>query len=785
VLIYFKKITKLIIAISILALLFSFSTLWYFSSDLPDYKILANYKPPISSRVHSGEGQLIAEYALQKRLFIPYDSVPKKVVNSFLSAEDKNFFSHPGVDAKSITRAIIKNIKNVFTEKRLEGASTITQQVAKNFLLTSEVSLKRKIKEAILAFRIERAYSKERIMELYLNQIYLGEGTYGIAAASLEYFDKAVSDLNYEEAALLAALPKAPSKYNPYKSIERAKIRRNIVLKNLYENSYINYNEYENFKNKLIKTKKRKIKLLEEANFYSEEVRRTVSNTYGYNELYKGGLSIRTPLNSYYQIEALTALREGLEEYDRRHGWRGPITNLSKPNWQDNIQEYIPDKSLNWKIAKVIELTKLNLKIETENKEIGFIDFNNINWTRKKSFEDLLELNDIIYVKRIKKNKWNLKQLPKINGAIVVMDPYTGRVLAMAGGFSFKLSEFNRATQANRQPGSAFKPIVYAAALENGFTPSTVVLDAPFVMDQGEGLKTWKPENYGKKFYGPSTLRTGLEKSRNLMTVRIAQKVGFDKIFKTTKGFGIYSDVPELLSVSLGAAETTLIQLTNAYCTFVNGGKKVSPIFIDRIQDRRGKTIFNADKRKCIGCEEISYLKDEIPTIKDNSKQIISKETAYQITSMMEGVIKRGTGRKLRNLNLPLAGKTGTTNKNMDAWFLGFTSKLVIGVYVGFDEPKSLGKYETGAKAALPIFKKFVKKVVKKKDAVPFKVPKSINLVIVDSETGLRPNSKTKKVIYESFKSEDKLVSGIEMQSNKDRLGFYDTEIKRTIFRFY
>jgi len=785
VLIIFKTITRLVIAVFTLGLIFSFSTLWYFSSDLPDYKILSNYKPPISSRVHSGEGQLIAEYALQKRLFIPYESVPKKVIYSFLSAEDKNFFSHPGVDAKSITRAIIKNVKNIFSEKRLEGASTITQQVAKNFLLTSEVSLKRKIKEAILAFRIERAYTKERIMELYLNQIYLGEGTYGIAAASLEYFDKAVSDLNYEEAALLAALPKAPSRYNPYKSKKIAKLRRNIVLKNLFENSYIDKNQYGELKKKKINTKKRKIKLLEEANFYSEEVRRIVSDNYGYDELYKGGLSIRTPMNSNFQIESLKALREGLEEYDKRHGWRGPLANINEKNWLTKLDMVKIDESLSWKLAKVIELNKLSAKIETENKEIGLIDFKNISWTRKKSFDDLLNLNDIIYVKKIKNNKWSLKQLPKVNGAVVVMDPYTGRILAMTGGFSFKLSEFNRATQAKRQPGSAFKPFVYAAALENGFTPSTLILDAPFVIEQGKGLKTWKPENYGKKFYGPSTLRTGIEKSRNLMTVRVAQKVGFDQISKITNNFGIYNDVPELLSVSLGAAETTLVKLTNAYCTFVNGGKKVTPIFIDRIQDRRGKTIFNADKRKCIGCEEISYLKEEIPTIEDNRDQIISTETAYQITSMMEGVIKRGTGRKLRNLNLPLAGKTGTTNKNMDAWFLGFTSKLVIGVYVGFDEPKSLGKYETGAKAALPIFKKFVKNVIKKRDALPFKVPESINLVMVDAETGLPPNGKTKKIIYESFKQEDNFIVGLEKSAYKDRLEFYDSENTKTVLRFY
>ena len=764
---------------------FVFSTLWYFSSNLPDYKILSSYKPPISSRVHSGEGQLIAEYALQKRLFIPYDSIPNKVVNSFLSAEDKNFFSHPGIDAKSITRATIKNIKNIFSEKRLEGASTITQQVAKNFLLTNEVSIKRKIKEAILAFRIERAYSKERIMELYLNQIYLGEGTYGIAAASLEYFDKAVGELEYHEAALLAALPKAPSKYNPYKSPGKAKIRRNIVLKNLYSNSYINKSEYEKLIKKKIKTKKRKIKLLEEANFYTEEVRRIVSDNYGYDNLYKGGLSIRTPLISNYQIEALKALRDGLEEYDKRHGWRGAIKNLNSKDWRSKVKALLPDESLNWQIAKVIEVNKLNVKIEIYNNEVGIIDFKNISWTRKKSFEDILKINDIIYVKRIKKNKWILKQLPKINGSIVAMDPFTGRVLAMVGGFSFKLSEFNRATQAKRQPGSTFKPFVYAAALENGFNPSSVILDAPFVIEQGEGLKTWKPENYGKKFYGPSTLRTGIEKSRNLMTVRIAQKLGFKKISSVTNNFEIYDDIPELLSVSLGSAETTLIKLTNAYCTFVNGGKKVNPIFIDRIQNRRGRTIFNSDKRKCLGCEEISYLKEEIPSIEDNRKQIISPETAYQITSMMEGAVKRGTGRKLRNLNLPLAGKTGTTNKNMDAWFIGFTSKLVIGVYVGFDEPKSLGKYETGAKAALPIFKKFVKNIVKKKDALPFKIPKNINLVLVDATTGLPSKNDAKQVIYESFKQEDNFVAKLEKLSNKDRLMFNDSEQQKNTLKFY
>ena len=782
---FLKKILIAIFSSMALLLMLSFSTLWYFSIDLPNYKILANYKPPVLSRVYSNEGQLIAEYASQKRIFIPFDAVPKKVINSFISAEDKNFFQHPGVDAKSITRAVIKNVKNLMENKRLEGASTITQQVAKNFLLTNEVSLKRKIKEAILAFRIEKAYSKERIMELYLNQIYLGQGTYGIAAASLEYFDKSVKELNLEEAALLAALPKAPSKYNPYKSLKIAKIRRNFVLKNLLENSYINEDQYKKLIKKNIKVKKRKIKFVEEANYYSEEVRRIVNKKYGFNKLYEGGLSIRTPLNPRYQIELLKALRKGLESYDRRHGWRGAIDNKKNDeNWIKSISDYKVDRSLDWKIAKVVSVKNLISEIETEEKEKGFIDFKNVSWTRKKSFEEVFTQGDIIYVKKIKNNKWALKQIPNINGAVVAMDPYTGKVLAMVGGFSFKLSEFNRATQAYRQPGSAFKPFVYATALQNGLTPSTLILDAPFVIEQGEGKKNWKPQNYGKQFYGPSTLRKGIEKSRNLMTVRIAKIVGLEKLVQNAKAFGIYEDIPEVLSISLGAAETTLLKITNAYCSFVNGGKKVEPILIDKIQDRRGKTIFNSEERKCLGCNEISYLKEEVPSIENNYKQILSPEVAYQVTSLLEGVIKRGTGRKLKNLNLPLAGKTGTTNKNMDAWFVGFTSNIVVGVYVGFDEPKTLGKYETGAKAALPIFKQIIERNIKKSEIFPFKIPPSINIRIVDYDTGEPTNTINKKSIYESFQEKNSLAD-LAKSKNINTLGTYRTNINKKILRLY
>ena len=729
--------------------------LWIYSSKLPDYKFLKMYKPAVSSKLYSGGGELVSDFSSEKRIFVPYDSIPKIVINSFLSAEDKNFFTHPGVDAKGIVRATINNISNILSSKRLEGASTITQQVAKNFLLTNEVSINRKIKEAILAFRIERALSKERILELYLNQIYLGEGSYGIASASLEYFDKPISKLNYAEASLLAALPKAPSRYNPFKNVELAKYRRNLVIKNLLENSYIDKKKYSKLINSEIKLRKRKKKYLEDARYYVEDVRKYLVEKYGFNKIYKQGFIIKTPINLELQSLATQSLREGLEEYDRRKGWRGPILNKKITNqWNKNLKKYRLEKTIGWNLAIVKKINKFSLEIETENKNQGIIKYKDASWT-KKELDQIFKKGDVIYVKKIKDNFYSLKQIPKANGGIVVLNPYNGRVLAISGGFSFKLSEFNRATQALRQPGSAFKPFVYALALENEFTPSTLILDAPVVLDQGEDLKMWKPENYGKKFYGPSTIRTGLEKSRNLMTVRIAQEIGVDKIANFAKSLKIYDNPEKLLSISLGSAETTLLKLTSAYSSFVNGGKLVEPIFLDRIQDSEGNTIFNSEKRICEKCKEISYLGKDVPKIKDNFIQIISEETAYQITSMLEGVVKRGTGRKLKDLNLDLAGKTGTTNENTDAWFVGFTSNLVIGVYVGHDEPKTLGKYETGSKTAMPIFKSFIKKAIKRGDARPFKVAKNIKFLVVDQKTGRKADFGSKTTIIEAFKKSD------------------------------
>ena len=752
---FFKKISILITSGILIVSFIAISILWAFSNNLPDYKFLKNYKAPVSSKVYSGNGELVSDFSTEKRIFVPYNSIPKKIINAFLSAEDKNFFSHPGVDAKGVLRAVINNISNIYSSKRLEGASTITQQVAKNFLLTNEVSLNRKIKEAILAFRIERTLSKERILELYLNQIYLGGGTYGVAAASLEYFDKPITDLTYVEASLLAALPKAPSRYNPYKNKELAKFRRDLVIKNLLDNNFINSAQYNSFIKEKIKLKKRKKILLENSLYFVEDVRKNILNKFGFDKVYKDGLNIKTPLDLNLQNIASESLRNGLIAYDKRKGWRGALTNVDYTNeWFKVLNEFKLEKTFGWELAIVKKIYKFSINIETDKEESGVIEYKDISWTKKET-DELFKEGDIIFVKKVRKGIYSLRQIPEVNGSIVVMDPYTGRVLAMTGGFSFRQSEFNRASQALRQPGSAFKPFIYALALENNYTPSSLVLDAPLVLEQGRDLKLWKPQNYGKKFYGLSTLRTGVEKSRNLMTVRISQDLGLNKIINFSKKLKIYENPNELLSISLGSAETTLIQLSSAYSSFINGGKLVTPILIDRIQDSEGNTILNNDNRVCNKCDEISHLGNQYPNIIDNFEQIFSQETAYQMTSILEGVIQRGTGKGLRNLNLDLAGKTGTTNNNTDTWFIGYTSKLLVGVYVGYDNPKSLGKRETGARTAMPIFKDFIKKSVKKKDARPFKVANNVVMMVVDSKTGEKASFGTKKTIIEVFKKEN------------------------------
>ena len=568
---------------------------------------------------------------------------------------------------------------------------------------------------------------------------------------------------------MLAALPKAPSKYNPYRDKELAKFRRDLVLKNLLENKFLNQKEHDLIKNQNINLKKKKKVYLEDSQYFIEEVRKKVIEDLSYEKVYKQGFNINTPINLELQKKSTIALRKGLIAYDKRKGWRGALENKSyTKDWFNGLEKYNLEKSIGWEVSIIKEVNKFSAQIETKDKFQGTIDYKDITWT-KKDLDELLKPGDIVYVKKINQKEYSLKQIPKINGGIVIMDPYTGRVLALSGGFSFKDSEFNRVTQAQRQPGSAFKPFVYALALENNYTPSSLVLDAPLVLDQGSDLKLWKPQNYGKKFYGPSTLRVGLEKSRNLMTVRIAQNLGIDKIVNFSKELEIYESPDEILSISLGSTETTLIKLASAYSSFVNGGKLVKPILIDRIQDSEGNTVVNNELRFCKNCDQISYTSKEYPEINDRYKNVFSPQTAYQMTSLLEGVVKRGTGKKLKKLELNLAGKTGTTNENTDAWFIGFTSNLVIGVYVGLDDAKPLGKFETGSKTALPIFEYFVKSAVKKSDARPFKVADGITMMVVDPSTGEKAKFNSKNTIMEAYKSEN-VVDGKVLNLNNNRI---------------
>ena len=534
---------------------------------------------------------------------------------------------------------------------------------------------------------------------------------------------------------------------------------------------------FKEFINNEITLKKRKKIYLEDTQYYVEDIRKNVIDKLGYDKVYRQGLNINTPINLKLQKIATQSLRDGLISYDKRMGWRGPIQKKKNiNNWTKGLENFRLEKSINWDLAIIKKINKFNVEIETEKKSKGIIKYESISWTKKK-FSELFDIGDVVYAENISDNIFRLRQLPNVNGGIVVIDPFTGRVLALSGGFSFKISEFNRATQAARQPGSAFKPFIYALALENGYTPSTLILDAPLVLEQGYDLKMWKPENYGKKFYGPSTLRMGLEKSRNLMTVRIAQDLGLKKIVNFSKQLGIYDNPSELLSISLGSAETTLLKLTSAYSSFVNGGKLVKPIMIDRIQDSEGNTIFNNEKRKCINCDQISSLSKIYPEIEDEFLQIFSPQTAYQMTSILEGAIQNGTGKNLKNLNLDLAGKTGTTNGNTDTWFVGFTSKLAVGVYVGFDNPVSLGRYETGAKTALPIFKNFIKNAVKKEDARPFKVADNILMKVIDPVTGGKVQKESKSTIIEAYKNIE-----INSELNKD----INNRLKNNnILRFY
>ncbi len=763
----------------------------YYSQDLPDYEQLKNYEPPIVTRLYAGDGRLLAEFAQEKRIFVPIEFIPERVKNAFIAAEDQNFYTHSGVDMKAVARAMVKNVKNIGSGRRPEGASTISQQVAKNFFLSSEVSYIRKIKEAILAYRMSKTLGRDHILELYLNQIYLGGGAHGVAAAALHYFDKSLEELNIAEAAYLAALPKAPNNYHPVEDYERALYRRDWVIGRLEHEGYITPSQAELAKAVPLKMKENTLESVN-APYFAEEVRRELSERYGEESLYQGGLAVKTSVNPELQKMAEASLRKGLMDYDRRHGWRGALTTFEvMDDWRTQLKAVqAPEGMLeSWSLATVLEVSKDSAKIGFVDLDQGVLKRDTSKWAREyknqgyalgpkiSSLEQVINMGDVVMVRPVEVNdeaqksdapiEYELRQIPDLQGALIALNPHTGRVLAMQGGWNYRYggSEFNRATQAKRQPGSAFKPFVYLAALEAGFTPATLVLDAPFVLkDRNAG--TWKPSNYSNQFYGPTPIRIGIEKSRNLMTVRLADYLGMDKIAQYSDRFDITDNMQPLLANSLGSAETTLLRMTASYGMLVNGGKKITPTFIDRIQDRRGATIFKHDQRQCARCGDLIKWEDQgVPTIEDNREALADERAVYQMVSIMEGVVQRGTAARLRSLKRPIAGKTGTTNDSFDAWFIGFTPDLVVGVYVGFDRPRSLGRRETGSSAAVPIFKDFMEQAMVDVPVVPFRRPAGIRNVRINAETGVRAQPGDKKVIWESF------VVGNEPTDEKYMLG--------------
>ena len=744
--------------------------LHHFGRGLPDYRQLADYDPPVVTRIHAGDGRLMAEFAKEKRVFVPVAAMPEMVVQAFLSAEDKTFYSHPGVDLPGIVRAAATNVLRWIRGQRPVGASTITQQVAKNFLVGNAVSIERKIKEAILAFRIERAFTKDRILELYLNEIYLGFGAYGAAAAALNYFDKSLDDLTLGEAAFLAGLPKAPNNYHPARRPAAARARRDYVLNRMVEDGHASRAEALREAGKPVVVRKPSEVLVTRADYFVEEVRRELRERFGEDRLYGGGLSVRTTLDTRLQGISDRTLRSGLSAYDRRRGWRGPLGRIeSRSGWRRELSRFpFPDDLSEWRPAAVLAVGRDSCTIGFRNGETGVVPLAELRWARRagrrlgppvRKASDVLSPRDVVAVEAVSTDSageayspgtFALRQMPEVDGALVALDPHTGRVLAMTGGFSKSRSEFNRATQAMRQPGSAFKPFVYLAALDAGFTPASIVLDAPFAIDQGAGGR-WRPTNYNRKFYGPTPLRAGLEKSRNLMTVRLASNVGMETVAKYAERFGVVDRMPPMLSMSLGSGETTLLRLTTAYAMLVNGGKRVRPTLIDKVQDRTGETVFRHDRRLCAACRAARWDAAAPPRLPDEREEIADPRTAYQIVSMLQGVVERGTARRVRDAGRPLAGKTGTTNESRDAWFVGFSPDLAVGVFVGYDAPRSLGRTETGSSVAAPIFGRFMTEALEGKAAVPFRVPPGIRLVRMDLETGLPARPGARDVILEAF----------------------------------
>ena len=740
------------------------------TNELPDYTVLKDYQPPVTTRVHAADGTLLAEYARERRLFQPIETIPPILIEAFLSAEDKDFYNHGGIDFLGVIRAARDNIlrRAEGGSGPLVGASTITQQVAKNFLLTFDQTWDRKIQEAILALRIESTFSKDKILELYLNEIFLGSvggQTYGVAAAALNYFDKALYELTLSEAAYLAALPKAPSNYHPFRYPKAAIDRRNWVLDRMEENGYITPEEAAAAKAEDLNVVPRQTGTrLYSAEYFTEEVRRQLQSLFGEDQLYGGGLSVRTTLDPRLQGFARKALMDGLITYDQNEGFRGPVASVDvSTDWGVAVHEIRPLSDVpEWTLAVVLEMGNneavIGLRPDSDvqgnpvaDRATATLAGPDIKWLSPK-LHDVLKVGDVIYVSPVegKEGNFTLEQVPEIEGAIVAMDPRTGRVLALVGGFSFAESEFNRATQALRQPGSSFKPIVYSAALDNGYTPASVVLDAPLEIVNADG-SVWRPENYAQQFYGPQTLRRGIERSRNVMTVRLAKDIGMPLVAEYAKMFGIYDTLSPVLAMALGAGETTDLRMTAAYATIANGGRRINPTLIDRIQDRYGRTVYRHDERLCDGCVADDWNRQPEPLIIDNREQVLDPMTAYQITTMMEGVVQRGTGTGAKSLGRPVAGKTGTSNDYKDAWFIGFTPELAVGVYVGFDRPRNMGRQATGGELAVPIFTSFMSKALAGKPPTPFNMPAGMAQVWIDPATGVKSMG-GQAAIYEAFK---------------------------------
>ncbi len=745
------------------------------AKQLPDYEVLAKYEPPVTTRIHASDGALMAEYARERRLYLPIQAVPDRVKAAFLSAEDKNFYSHPGIDITGLGRAIIVNVQN-WGSRRPVGASTITQQVAKNFLLTADQTMDRKIKEALLAFRIEQAYSKDRILELYLNEIFVGLGAYGVAGAALTYFDKSVNELTVSEAAYLAALPRGPSNYHPFRHTERAIERRNGEIDQMVENGYVTKEEGAKAKAEPLGVKPRRNgTYLFAGEYFTEEVRRQIISRYGENALYEGGLSIRTTLDPKLQLIARKSMQNGLMKFDTLRGYRGPVTKIDvSGEWGVPLGAVkglsdVPE----WSLAVVLDSSDKGLSIGLQpdraasgdlvkERVEGTITRDDMSWAMRykqgdktlkaKSPSEVLKPGDVIFVQKKDDSgsDYLLRQVPEVEGGLIAMDPHTGRVLAMVGGFSYAASEFNRATQAMRQPGSSFKPIVYSAALDNGYTPASVIMDGPITIQTGN--TTWTPKNYDGGSAGPATLRSGIERSRNLMTVRLANDMGMKLVAEYAERFGVYDHLAPYLPMALGSGETTVMRMVSAYSIMANGGKSIKPSVIDRIQDRYGKTVFRQDERTCENCNATEWKNQPEPDLVDNSEQVLDPMTAYQITSMMEGVVQRGTAVTISQLGYPIAGKTGTTNDEKDAWFIGFTPNLVVGLYLGYDTPRQLGKGVTGGGLAAPVFKDVMREALVGQPKIEFKMPDGMTQVAINRKTGMRAAEGDPATIMEAFK---------------------------------